>query len=176
MVTDDTTDDRDNDSGHVGTRPQARVGCSPPMRDIRPGVPVHNLSAGVHLRSTTHRSASVVSTDYDAGDELLTPPAVCAATVTYSHASLILGSCREQAGNAQQRQPRDMTDSSRAQHRTTKKKPKKKPPTKLPAAATQNSHATHPATEAAPALKFDNPQTAKKKLIMRSHAGLIIRH
>ena len=72
MVTDDTTDGRGNDSGHVGTRPQARVGQSPPMRDIRPGVPVHSLSTGVHLRSTTHRSASVASTDYDAGDELLT--------------------------------------------------------------------------------------------------------
>ena len=71
MVTDDTTDGRGNDSGHVDSRPQARVGQSPPMRHIRPGVPVHSLSTGVHLRSTTNRSASVASTDYDAGDGLL---------------------------------------------------------------------------------------------------------
>ena len=71
MVTDDTIDGRGNESGHVGSRPQARVGQSPPMRHIRPGVPVHSLSTGVHFRSTTNRSASVASTDYEAGDELL---------------------------------------------------------------------------------------------------------
>ena len=73
MVTDDTTDGRGNDRGHVDSRPQTRVGQSPPMRHIRPGVPVHSLSTGVHLRSTTNRSASVASTDYDdADDEFLT--------------------------------------------------------------------------------------------------------
>ena len=71
MVTEDTIDGRGNDSGHVASRLQARVGQSPPMRHIRPGVPVHSLSTGVHLRSTSNRSASVASTDYDAADELL---------------------------------------------------------------------------------------------------------
>ena len=89
MVTDDTTGDRGNDSGHVGNSPQARVGRSPPMRDILPGERVRSLSVGVHCRSATHRSASVASTDYDAVDELLTGCALPIIMYCARHAAIV---------------------------------------------------------------------------------------